>query len=75
MCLWCTHFNRDYSCSAFPEGIPNDILFKFVDHRKPVAGDNGIRFQSTGEAGIEGVLRVYDELKGQAPYDPIEEFG
>ena len=33
------------TCNAFPEQIPADILTGKIDHRKPVAGDNGIRFK------------------------------
>lgn len=55
LCLWCRHSNihpgdpdspyLDCTCTAFPEGIPAAIMDNEIDHRQPVAGDNGIRFE------------------------------
>lgn len=32
-------------CSAFPEGIPNEIAYGENEHISPVDGDNGILFE------------------------------
>lgn len=32
-------------CEAFPEGVPDDILFAGFDHRRPHEGDHGVRFE------------------------------
>lgn len=46
-CYDCAHFNEDeaHTCKAFPEGIPDKILFNEVDHKKPYKDDNGIQFE------------------------------
>ena len=55
MCHFCKHFYglgfdspHPPACNAFPNGIPDTILWEFVvDHRKNVPGDNGILFELT----------------------------
>ena len=32
-------------CGAFPEGIPAEIAYGDVLHKKPFKGDNGIQFE------------------------------
>lgn len=49
-CMVCANFNNSVReknvCSAFPDGIPSNILLNEVDHRQPVDGDNGIQFRA-----------------------------
>jgi len=50
ICLQCKHYDRTddretISCRAFPEGIPDLILYTGVIHTKPYPGDHGIRFE------------------------------
>jgi len=46
LCLSCVrkHKNR-ITCDAFPAGIPAGVYWRAGDHRKPVNGDHGVRFQ------------------------------
>ena len=53
LCLWCARLHdRDdgpmpveLACDAYPKGIPDEILDNEVDHREPVKGDRGLRFE------------------------------
>jgi hypothetical protein len=47
ICNNCVHVMRSapaIKCSAYPEGIPIEILTGKVDHHKPYKGDHGIQF-------------------------------
>lgn len=44
-CAVCRRLNSaNYTCKAFPNGIPDNVALNQVDHRKPVDGDNGVRW-------------------------------
>lgn len=43
-CQDCIHYAGGFKCSAFPVGIPQEILDGNNDHSKPYPGDNGIIF-------------------------------
>ena len=46
ICIFCRHLKEGSArCDAFPDGIPDDILFALHDHREPYEGDRGIRFE------------------------------
>lgn len=51
ICTGCTHYRGqrgdEFTCDAFPKGIPVSIIHSRDDHRKPVAGDHGIQFEPT----------------------------
>lgn len=40
-----TYRKRYPTCDAFPNGIPEAVRKNRMDHRKAIAGDNGIRFE------------------------------
>lgn len=64
LCLACVH-RHGADCDAFPDGIPEEILFEGADHREPYPGDHGIRFEV--RPGRERDLTEYLLWKAQAP--------
>lgn len=50
-CHNCIHFNWDieFTCMAFPNGIPDKIIYDEVSHTNPYRNDGGIRFEKDEE--------------------------
>ena len=54
VCVGCAHFNIEetsedgigLTCAAFPNGIPDEILFGDNDHQDPFPGDHGIQYEA-----------------------------
>ena len=44
-CMFCKHFQPDWTCAAFPKGIPETVVMNEADHRKPIDGDHGVQFE------------------------------
>jgi len=63
LCVGCEHrFGGSDRCAAFPDQIPAEILAGF-DHRKAFAGDNGIRFLSTGGNRVEKIYDTFQNIR------------
>jgi hypothetical protein len=41
--MWDSEHDKAW-CEAFPDGIPEAIIYGGADHRQPIHGDNGIRY-------------------------------
>ena len=48
-CLDCKHFDFNNEskniCSAFPNGIPDDVFWNKITHTQNIDNDNGIKFE------------------------------
>lgn len=40
---------RPFSCDAFPNGIPKEIIHNQADHRNEFPGDNGLRYDAISD--------------------------
>lgn len=67
-CSLCVHRDRGGklppSCAAFPDGIPDEIMSNLVDHREPVEGDQGIRFEPRDSVKPGPLANLYRTLDG-----------
>lgn len=66
-CLVCRHLFEKWgdsglACDAFPGGIPLAVLSTRFDHRQPIEGDHGIRFEAN-----EGEVHPVPERLGFEP--------
>lgn len=54
-CYTCKHMHKGalspkhLTCDAFPDGIPDDIIFGDNMHDEPYPGDHGIQYEREGD--------------------------
>ena len=64
ICSGCQHLIGDLKkpvCSAFPAGIPWDILLSKKGHRQPYPDDLGLRFEPKTPEDAEYAALVFDD--------------
>jgi hypothetical protein len=70
-CVRCRNWNEGtFTCRAFPDGIPDQVLTGKNFHREPIDGDNGIRFEAAVGLEDDGSHRgttpqYFDEMTGE----------
>lgn len=45
LCGSCVHRTGTYTCDAWPDGIPREVMLGELDHREPIEGDGGVQYQ------------------------------
>lgn len=77
LCMDCRHIRADFTCAAFPEGMPPIIAIDGHDHTTPVEGDQGITFEarSPDEPGpqFEAIELEALPVRSGLPDKPIPE--
>jgi hypothetical protein len=57
--MWCKRYRSPVqmgdppTCEAFTNSLPETILYKRFDHRKPHKGDGGIRFEQRDDIELK----------------------
>ena len=46
------------TCTAFPAGIPDEIIRLGYDHRNPFEGDGGVLFTPDGPVDVDAIERT-----------------
>lgn len=86
MCMVCKHYTPyepakrtgekcqgfGYTCEAFPDGVPEELMWKYYDHRKPYPGDHGIQFEPQPNMAVPPWYN--DETFMKAPKTGFPEF-
>ena len=85
-CASCVHyvspFDRDEAglnagptCAAFPEGISVQVFMNGLDHRQPIDGDHGVRWETDGDEFPEWAFQPDRLGVGGALTPPVIAFG
>lgn len=66
ICLQCKYLHRvngeAFTCDAFGDGIPDDIILNVHDHRLPLQGDGGILFEPINKNGSEYAVELFGSV-------------
>lgn len=62
MCMYCSRLSTEgWTCEAYVEGIPNALWIASADHRAPLPGDHGVRFEANSEQGAAVVKATWGD--------------
>lgn len=67
-CAFCKHYQGNKGvtclCSAFPEGIPDEIINNEFDHKQPYPGDHNIHWEQS-ESSLQrmGPIDLFAEVE------------
>ena len=71
-CAFCKHYKGNKGvtclCTAFPEGVPEEIINNKFDHRHSYPGDHGIRWEQS-ESSLQrlGPIDLFAEVETSVP--------
>jgi hypothetical protein len=74
--MTCGYYNRNdtkLSCKAYPDGIPDPIVYDTVDHHFPYKGDHGIQYKTNEE--VEHDEELSKVFTSPVLKELIEKFG
>lgn len=60
-CFFCVYKRNGAVCKAFPDGIPDDILWNRVSHINPFQGDQGIQYKRDPRLSYDPSMPKEDE--------------
>lgn len=61
-----------WNCTAYPEGIPDEIMSNEVDHRYPHEGDRGIQFAPVDDEAAEAAAFLFDREDAEEEPDELK---
>lgn len=64
LCIACARYIGKRRCSAFTQGIPEDIVIYGADHRRGFKGDRGIHFQLADGSEARSALEDWKAVFG-----------
>jgi len=57
LCTYCKHLQGEFTCAAYPEGIPPEVYRNDVLHTRPYRQENAIVFEPREDA-------LWEQVKG-----------
>lgn len=71
LCSYCEHYRENNVCAAYPDGIPNGVLWNRLGHFWPMKGDHGIQFNAKPVLTREEIRDITSWRKKYISYDEL----